>query len=184
MQYVVAKPPPYADPVTGRPLAEWWRRALACLLDGAILGVPLWLVQNFLVFGLFSSIHIPSRCTAPNPPSSCTQQVFHAILHGIGPWFLGVVLASTVIQACYYTILVASRRGQSVGMMALGIAVRDERGDASVGLGRSLVRWLVVLALTLPLGIPLLIDYLSPLWDSRRQAWHDHAAGSVVVLVR
>jgi hypothetical protein len=29
--------------------------------------------------------------------------------------------------------------------------------------------------------LPLLLDYLSPLWDQRRQAWHDKVVRSVVV---
>jgi uncharacterized RDD family membrane protein YckC len=31
--------------------------------------------------------------------------------------------------------------------------------------------------------IPLILDYLWPLWDAKHQAWHDKVAASVVVRV-
>ena len=31
------------------------------------------------------------------------------------------------------------------------------------------------------LVIPYVLDNLAPLWDKRRQAWHDKVAGSIVV---
>ena len=61
----------------------------------------------------------------------------------------------------------------------------DEPGDAenggAIGFGRAALRRFVYQVLFLPFGIPGLINALSPLWDRRRQAWHDKVANSVVV---
>ena len=67
--------------------------------------------------------------------------------------------------------------------MAMGIATRDESGEGPIGYGRALGRFGIIVLLDIACVIPLLIDYLSPLWDARRQAWHDKTAHSLVISV-
>ncbi len=93
---------------------------------------------------------------------------------------MAAVVLGAIVSGIYWVLLVGGPRGQTIGMRATGIAVRDATTDTSIGRGRALVRYVVIFALGL-LVVPVLIDYLSPLWDRRRQAWHDHAADSVVV---
>jgi uncharacterized RDD family membrane protein YckC len=74
-----------------------------------------------------------------------------------------------------------SRRGQTLGKMALGIAVRDARTGAAIGFWRGLGRFLITLVFEIALFIPYIVDSLAPLWDRRRQSWHDRVVHSVVV---
>jgi len=99
-------------------------------------------------------------------------------------------LITGVLYVVYGTLLCGSPRGQTLGMMAVGVrAVRDE-SFAVLGYGRALARALFEVVLRLInllfflLGLIWLLDMLFPLWDRKRQTLHDKAAGSVVLRVR
>jgi uncharacterized RDD family membrane protein YckC len=85
-------------------------------------------------------------------------------------------------QIIYFAIL--DGQSQTLGKKVLRIAVRDQSSDQPIGFGRALGRWIIYLILWNVLFVPGLLNSLSPLWDSRRQAWHDHAVGSVVIKTR
>jgi hypothetical protein len=65
--------------------------------------------------------------------------------------------------------------------MALGIVVRDARTGGPLGVWRGIGRYAITMLFYVVLLVPFVIDNLSPLWDRRRQAWHDHVVHSVVV---
>lgn len=103
-------------------------------------------------------------------------------------------LLSPVITAVafvvYATILCGGARGQTVGMMAVGVrVVRDEAHDV-LGYGRAFWRAFVEQFLrilgtvTLILGVLWLLDMLFPLWDSKKQTLHDKIVKTVVISVR
>jgi uncharacterized RDD family membrane protein YckC len=176
-------PPPYGsagaaaylgkflDPGSGRPLASWGRRFGAHLIDALIIGVPLF----FVVFRITGPAYTEYQTVCASGFSVCTNYTLHrGAIAGAG-------LISALVSVLYFTLLIGSSRGQTVGMMALKIGVRDQAADATIGHARAFVRWLVLFALALAFYLPHVIDCLSPLWDQRRQAWHDHAASSVVV---
>jgi len=83
----------------------------------------------------------------------------------------------TVIGALYFTLLIGSSRGQTVGQMALGIRVIDFNTGGPIGYGRAFIRWLV----SIVSFICLLLGYFWMLWDKEKQCWQDKIAGSVVV---
>jgi uncharacterized RDD family membrane protein YckC len=97
--------------------------------------------------------------------------------------YFGSILVVSLLGIAYYIFLNGSERGQTVGKMAMKIAVRDEATGGSIGYGKAAIRYLVILALSIPCGIPLLIDFLFPLWDDKRQTIHDKAVKSLVVEV-
>jgi uncharacterized RDD family membrane protein YckC len=179
--YTAPPRPRFADPITGRPLAEWWRRLLAYLLDALIVSVPSYFIYEIALVHSFSTIKFPSACSQQNVPNNCGVELFHSFFSTFLVTFLAYFAAQLVVGTLYYTLLVGAPRGQTVGMMALSIAVRDERDDVSIGRWRAFTRWFVFFVLAIPFGIPALIDCLAPLWDKRRQSWHDHAARSVVI---
>ena len=64
----------------------------------------------------------------------------------------------------------------------IGLRIIREDGG-SPGLGRGFVRWLIPAVMNfIPFGgLVSLISYLWPIWDPKKQTWHDKAAGTVVV---
>jgi len=85
-----------------------------------------------------------------------------------------------LISAAYFTILIGSTRGQTLGQMALGIRVIDFNTGGPIGYGRAFIRWLV----SIISAIVLFLGYLWMLWDKEKQCWHDKAANDVVVPVQ
>lgn len=137
------------------------------------------------------------KTTAAAEPASWASRVGALVLDSIVVWIPGLIvlalfaaakagpLGELVIGAgglLYFAVL--DGRGQTLGKRMVGIAVRDERSGLPIGFGRALVRWLIYSVLWYLLFIPGMVNALSPLWDRRHQAWHDHAVGSVVVRTR
>ncbi|HUD68788.1 MAG TPA: RDD family protein [Acidimicrobiales bacterium] len=159
----------FVDPATGVALAEWWQRAVAVIIDGFVIGIP-WIIVYFILGAI-------GRTTSVNQYGATYTSTTAAVL----------VLAYLIFAVAwfgYYVYFNGGEKGQTVGKMVMGIATRDESGRAPLGYGRAALRWLVILGLDILCFIPLVIDYLSPLWDPRRQAWHDKAAHSVVVTTK
>ena len=165
-----APPRLYVDEVLRVPLAPWWKRLVAILIDGMIVGL-----STLVVVLVFAAALGPSTTT--NQPQQSSAGATLGALAGL--W---IVLA--IPGAVYFGALNGSRRGQTVGKMALGIAVRDAQTGAPIGFWRAVGRNLITVVFSIALYIPYILDSLAPLWDRRRQAWHDKVAHSVVVDVR
>jgi uncharacterized RDD family membrane protein YckC len=84
-----------------------------------------------------------------------------------------------LIGLVYTTVLIGSRRGQTVGQMAMGIRVIDFNTGGPIGYGRAFIRWLV----SIISALVILLGYFWMLWDKEKQCWHDKAANDVVVPV-
>jgi len=97
-----------------------------------------------------------------------------AHIHGKGGNGIGLL-----ISVVYFTFMIGSSRGQSLGQMAVGIRVIDFNTGGSIGYGRALIRWVV----SIVSAIAILIGYLWMLWEKEKQCWHDKAANDVVVPV-
>jgi uncharacterized RDD family membrane protein YckC len=144
--------------VLGRPLASWVKRIFALLVDFFILS---------LVLREFGLQVFPAVLASPTNTPAPTNQVIS---------FFGV---SALVWIFYLTFSGSSRRGQTLGMMLYGIAVRDEKGGGQVRVGRATIRGVILLALS-----GFFIDAIWPLWDRKRQSLHDKAARTVVVDIR
>ena len=135
--------------------ASWGSRLGAYLLDVLILFVPL-IVAIVLI-------------AAADPDDESGLWIVAAILY----------LAALVLPFVYFTVMTGSERGQTYGKRALGIRVVDQQGER-IGYGRAFGRY----AITAVFGffvIPVILDYLWPLWDGQNQALHDKVASSFVV---
>jgi uncharacterized RDD family membrane protein YckC len=141
---------------------------VAVLVDGVILAFGYLVVIIPIAVALGNGTSQSSTTT-----STTAAERFVAVLF---VWFVVSIPA-----AIYYAVMNGSPRGQTVGKMALGIAVRDARTGGSIGRWRGLGRYLITVLFAALFTIPYIIDSLSPLWDDRRQSWHDKVAGSVVV---
>jgi uncharacterized RDD family membrane protein YckC len=137
--------------------ASWGRRAAALIIDTILT----WFVV-VLAFGLALLVLLADEDVG-------------ALL------LIAAVLFAIVGPFVYYTWL-TGKTGQTVGKLALGIRVRHEREDRNISYGAAFGRY----AITIPFGffwIPLVIDYLFPLWDKQNQTLHDKVASSIVVRV-
>jgi uncharacterized RDD family membrane protein YckC len=136
--------------------ASFWIRFAAVLIDGLIVGIPLNII--LIALGLFGSI-----------ASS---------------------LISAVAYLLYEGLLLTYRNGQTIGKQAVNIRVIPIGGGA-VTMQQAFIRAGVKALFSISgsifppytsvFGILGLLDYLSMLWDSNKQCWHDKAAGTIVV---
>jgi uncharacterized RDD family membrane protein YckC len=88
------------------------------------------------------------------------------------------LLAFLLVQNGGYLVAFTAG-GQTLGKMAAGIKVVPTHADASLDLGRSLLRTLVWTALALPAGL----GFLTALFGHDRRGLHDLCAGTRVVRV-
>ncbi len=158
----------------GQPLAEWWKRVVAIIIDGLIIGLPAQIVGNILFGSMFAASQPTINPQTGQPEIS--PGFFAALLATMG----ALILANLILSAVY-SIYLHSSRGQTVGKMAMKIKVVDMQTGELIPYGRAGIRWLVQQVLGLLCGIGALVDGLWPLWDDKRQALHDKPANTVVV---
>jgi uncharacterized RDD family membrane protein YckC len=151
----------------GRPLAGWGRRFAAYLLDGLFsllvglaVGTLAAAVLGFVVYLLAGE-----------------DAVDASIVAGAVVGYLVLL----VVVGTYYTYLHGNERGQTWAKRLLGIRVRDEATGGRIGYGRAFARWILPLLFWNFFWIPGLLDGLWPLWDEKRQTWHDKIVRSIVV---
>ena len=136
-------------------LASWPRRAAALLVDGlSVLGSAL-------------VVSLPVAAI------------------GRSAWEVALGLLLPSLWLTYFTVAHGSERGRTIGDSVNGIAVRSDELRAGVG-GR--VSYGQAFGRTVMIGVFLVLffvggclDFFWPLWDRRRQAWHDKVAGTIVV---
>jgi uncharacterized RDD family membrane protein YckC len=135
--------------------ADFWRRFAAFVTDALILGIALRILFPFGALG-FTFWDIGNS------------------------WFFIPILAVSylfsILVVVAYSVTFWTLRGQTPGMMILGMKVL--RGDGtSVTLGYALLRYLGYIICTLMLGT----GFLWIVFDPRKQGIHDKIADTVVV---
>ncbi len=166
-------PPPASSESWGAPYATWGIRVGGYLIDAVIFLVVLALFYLLFRHSHTLDVHLMAR-------KGTRRRNFSAV-----PF-----LITGLLWIAYGTFLCGSPRGQTVGMMAVGVrAVRDESlGELGYGraLGRAVFEGVLRLInlLFFLLGLVWILDMLFPLWDKKRQTLHDKVAGSVVLRTR
>ncbi|HEV3479992.1 MAG TPA: RDD family protein [Gaiellaceae bacterium] len=89
-------------------------------------------------------------------------------------------LGTLVVPFVYFTYFHGGASGQTPGKRALGIRVVSDDAVQTIGYGRAFGRYAITVLFSF-FFIPLLLDYLWPLWDTKNQALHDKVVSSVVV---
>ena len=199
---------PHAQPVIqgplsddGQPLAGWWQRVGAYLIDSAILAVALLPIQVPIQLSLQDDLQASTdrlRQQADAGQAPDLGGFYSDLFTVMRPMLVWIGLASFLLWLAYGGVMLR-RRGQTVGMMALSIRVRPVDQDGRLPWGtvvrRVTAQFWVSLAYLLPVG-PLLVvglvvgglypwlDGLWATWDKRNQTLHDKIAGTVVVRLR
>lgn len=103
------------------------------------------------------------------------------------PWpGVAVVVAVVVVVNLLFAVLLGAQ-GVSPGKAAMGLRVVDHGDGSPIGVGRALVRILVIGVSTLPmlgLGVATLAWTAVEDRSRERRGWHDHVTRSLVVDVR
>ncbi|MBB6170596.1 putative RDD family membrane protein YckC [Nocardiopsis mwathae] len=188
-------PPPGQQPygpatqaplVHGLPLAEWWQRLVARIIDTIIVVVPFFIIA--FIIGIFYAITLIGEGATDFEVGTGDDLGLTIVLSLI---FLAIALAYEGTMLRYY--------GRTLGKMALSLRVvpldtpRDPGG--SLPPGTAVVRALVWYGPSSLLGwIPFLgvlanlfpiVNGLWPLWDRpNRQSINDKVAKTVVVVDR
>ncbi|HSK32613.1 MAG TPA: RDD family protein [Propionicimonas sp.] len=176
----------------GEPLAGWWRRVGAFLIDGLIvtpvtllLGAP-WLGQIMEATADFVNESVESA-EAGAPPAD--QAELMAAL--FGPLFALSVVAVLVTFAYHVGFL--TWKAATPGKLLLGMRVRLRETPGPLSVGTAVKRWAGQFGYLVLSAVPVLgniasfypiLDGLWPLWDSKKQAVHDKIARTNVVLTR
>jgi uncharacterized RDD family membrane protein YckC len=92
---------------------------------------------------------------------------------------LGALLSLASLAYAIYNAYLTGTTGQSIGKRVAGTKVINEQTGQFIGPGMAIGRWL----LHILDGIPCLLGYLWPIWDSKRQTFADKIVHTVVVTV-
>jgi Mce-associated membrane protein len=149
-----------AVPVDVPVLASWSRRVVAALLDGAMLTGSTWLVLG--PGGIAPSLQ--PVFGSPGPAEATPV-----------PWFSSGLLVALVIAMLALQGWTSATPGKRVA----GVAVVRLSDGRPAGIVVSGVRVLAHL-----LDAILLIGYLRPLWNERRQTFADSIVGTLVLQTR
>lgn len=153
--YAPQSAPGYDMPMATVAYAGFWRRFLALIIDGIILGVVGGILASVLGLGSGSAGGGSARFN----------------------FGTGGTLLNIIIDLIYFTLMIGLVNGKTLGGMALGIRVVPADGSGSVSIGKALIRTIVAYVS----GIVFALGYLWMLWDSNKQTWHDKAAGTYVI---
>jgi len=168
----LAARPMSAQAVAGAPSVEYggfWLRFLAFLIDGAVIGLGVFVVAIPLIFltGLgtyLSQIH---------PDEEVGDAGFMLII-GVIFLFATVSLAVTWL---YHAWMESSEWQATLGKKALGLVVTDMEGRR-VSFGRATGRHFGKIVTNM---IPAFIGYIMAGFTERKQALHDMIAGCLIL---
>ena len=161
-------PPP--GPAPGLGYAGFWIRAVAYLIDGILLDVPILIVLLAVIGSSSGSISCHYTNTAIGQSFQCTG------LGGATAAFGFVWLLLLLISFVYFAGMWAWQ-GQTLGQKALGLHVVDANTGLRISLGRALLRFFGIIISSWA----LLIGLIWAAFDPRKQGWHDKIASTFVV---
>lgn len=150
------------------PYASWGARLGAYLLDG-LIGVAVAIIP-FIIGGII----IGSTATStPNVSGYDTVDGGDPL----GYVFLGIGYLMIVAFGVWNQVFLQGRKGQTLGKKIVGIQVVRAENGQFLGAGTAFLRLIMMVIL----GGACILNYLWPLWDGKKQTWHDKVVGSVVL---
>jgi uncharacterized RDD family membrane protein YckC len=190
----VQAPPSERDTTPdGQPLAGWWVRVGAYLIDVLVLvpilvlvSIPFWGHIGDVMGDYFHDVSNAMDNGRPVPASSYVRDELQGTF-----LLLGLINAAVSFA---YSVGMLMWKQATVGKLCLGLRVRLRETPGPMPFSTVAVRWLVqfgpgVVLAQVPFvgsigGLYGFLDGLWPLWDGRRQALHDKAAKTNVVRIR
>jgi uncharacterized RDD family membrane protein YckC len=177
----------------GAPLAGWWSRVFAVLIDGLILlpfvilvTVPFWGEIGDAFSSYWDDVWDSIDDGTEAPSGTQLQRDL------LGP-LVAISLISAAISLVYNVGFLMWRQA-TPGKLMIGLRVRLRERPGPMPFGTVLVRWLTQFAPSYVLGQVPFVGYLAsvyvfadslwPLGNGRKQAIHDLAANTNVIRVR
>lgn len=169
----------------GVPLAGWWWRVLAYLIDAVIVGVIAGLITSPWADQLSAATTAWAEdfWAAVEAGSTTYPNIWDAQYGVVTPWLItsAITVALTIFYATWFLALKAA----TIGQLACGlrvVPVDQGRAHQRLAVRTALIRniaWQVIGA------VPLLgfINLVVPLWSRKRQTWHDMIARTQVVKI-
>jgi uncharacterized RDD family membrane protein YckC len=152
------------------PYADFWPRAVAYLIDGAILGIPFGIVVLVLIFfvGGFG-VMLRSRAVDPRAAAAFAAPLFLSFMLGM-IFFVG-------LQWLYFAGMESSERQATFGKSAMSLRVANLEGQR-LSFGHATGRFFAkIISGMIPLGI----GYIMAAFTEKKQALHDMIAGTLVL---
>lgn len=178
-QYGQAWAPQQATTPDGVVLSGWWKRVLARILDQVftfLIGLPLtgWFYYQYVVGYLKWIDDLTAQTTTGSAPAfELPPGAVFASLFAAG--------AIQLVVSAAYEVIFLRRSGATPGKKIVGISVRLREQAGLMPMKTILVRTGVFFAMQL-VNVAYLLDVLWPLWDDKKQAIHDKAAATNVVV--
>lgn len=156
-------------------MAGFWLRAVACLIDGLILGVINGI--GLLVLGAItaSSLHQILTTSQDMTDDAAGGVVIGGMLAAFGMFSFFVAFTSWL----YFAIQEASSAQSTPGKRAFGLKVCDMNGQR-ISFGRATGRFLAKSISSMFFGI----GYIMAGFTEKKQGLHDMMAGTLVVRTR
>jgi uncharacterized RDD family membrane protein YckC len=149
----------------GAELAGWGSRVGAALVDGLVSGIPVAIGYGVFIADIASKADGDAYTTTNEGPGGGAVIAFVlGILVSLGLWVWNRVIRQ-------------GSSGQSVGKSALNIKLVAADSYQPVGAGKSLLRDV----LRYIFDSACFLNSLWPLWDEKKQTWHDKVMSTYVV---
>lgn len=175
----------------GVPLAGYWQRVGAFVLDGLIMGVLTAIFGGYFLMRALDP-WLDDFVEAINSSNTTTIE---QLSNNLSTYLTGrdffTFAAISVVVGLVYQVFFWTRFGATPGKMALRISVRRREEPGPLPLPVALRRYLITLCCAIISFLPnalssvatlvRIADLLWPAWDGRRQALHDKVAGTQVV---
>lgn len=184
---------PVAGPrtVDGVPLASYWQRVGASVIDTLIAGLISSVLGGWLLWKSIAPWFQQVLDAAEKHDQTALDNLNANVYDYLsGGYFVAFVVVTVVVQLGYHLFFL-TRSGATPGKKATGISVRlvDRPGALSLdsAVKRQVIAFGAALLGMVPGGVSLLgtlvtlADVLLPLWDPKRQALHDKLARTQVV---
>ena len=156
----------HALPVPAIRYAGFWIRFLASLIDTILISILIAPVIRYF-FGQSNSVS--TTIFNGNGISSYNFESFSAI-SPLGNLIYTLVVLIVVISFWLY-------RSATPGKMLLGLKIVDQKTGGGLTAGQSVIRYIGYFVSTLF----FCLGFIWAGFDSRKQAWHDKMAGTLVV---
>ena len=163
-QYGGYPPQGYGQPAGG--YASWGERVLATLWDVVVVLWPM-----ALMFGGAILLGIGGALASGDGGALGTAMIVIAVVVMIGAY------AWAIVRQIRNIIVDQGRSGYTYGKRRTGIRVIREQDGQPMGVGVAVARWF----LHSVLNSCLMLDYLWPLWDAKKQTLTDKVLGTIVV---